>query len=478
MTDACLGAPPTTTSTISSNAGLSCPGSCGTMYKSFISNWGCCARTFAKTIGPAFESWSTRQATSCGSTMPDVCSAGLPLAFKLTLSNLACSAYSSSSIALTLNTVTKSFVSARPKTVVDYLIAEVLSETYGVSSKLVTTTGVCSGSGTLLTVNMEFVSSSEQQFVKAAFDSQYCSSCAGRRVSTRRALKLSFEKLELLPASTRVDPLASMAVTIVKGDMLAGASTVVVLISSASSSTPTTTATSCMNAGLACTVYSNTTFYVTLTVTLPYSVSQFDSAKQVSYRTAIASAAATIKGSVDISKIYAKSTRRHWLVASVSLWMRPGSSDDNVFTSKTAARPAQTEIEPESDAHGNEGRKAQEARIYSDAGVVNGASSTMTESTATEQQRRAPSSSNAVNVATKIRAANSTRAQNLAANLGSGSTLVQNLNKALTAQGLTNLTDVSLVLTFSSANPSSSVWKSLVGLMAAVLTMTLCCVHY
>ena len=428
MADACLGAPPTTTSTISSNAGLSCFGSCGTMYKSFISNWGCCARTFAKTIGPAFESWSTRQATSCGSTMPDVCSAGLPLAFKLTLSNLACSAYSSSSIALTLNTVTKSFVSARPKTVVDYLIAEVLSETYGVSSKLVTTTGVCSGSGTLLTVNMEFVSSAEQQFVKAAFDSQYCSSCAGRRVSTRRALKLSFEKLELLPASTRVDPLASMAVTIVKGDMLAGASTVVVLISSASSPTPT--ATSCMNAGLECTVYSNTTFYVTLTVTLSYSVSQFDSAKQVSYRTAIASAAATIPGNVDISKIYAKSTRRHWLVASVSLWMRPGSSDDNVFTSKTAARPAQTEIEPESDAHGNEGRKAREARIYSDAGVVNGASSTMTESTATEQQRRAPSSSNAVKVATKIRAANSTRAQNVAANLGSRSTLVQNLNKA------------------------------------------------
>ena len=269
----------------------------------------------------------------------------------------------------------------------------------------------------------------------------------------------------------------SVAVTIVKGDM-AGASTVVVLISFASSPTPTTTATSCMNAGLECTVYSNTTFHVTLTVTLSYSVRQFDSAKQVSYRTAIASAAATIKGSVDISKIYAKSTRRHWLVASVSLWMRPGSSDDNVFTSKTAARPAQTEIEPESDAHGNEGRKAREARIYSDAGVVNGASSTMTESTATEQQRRAPSSSNAVKVATKIRAANSTRAQNLAANLGSGSTLVQNLNKALTAQGLKNLTDVSLVPTFSSANPSSSVWKSLVGLMAAVLTMTLCCVHY
>ena len=324
---------------------------------------------------------------------------------------------------------------------------------------------------------MEFVSSAEQQFVKAAFDSQYCSSCAARRVSARRALKLSFEKLELLPASTRVDPLASMAVTIVKGDM-AGASTVVVLISFASSPTPTTTATSCMNAGLECTVYSNTTFYVTLTVTLSYSVSQFDSAKQVSYRTAIASAAATIPGNVDISKIYAKSTRRHWLVASVSLWMRPGSSDDHVFTSKTAARPAQTKIEPESDAHGNEGRKAQEARIYSDAGVVNGASSTMTESTATEQQRRAPSSSNAVNVATKIRAANSTHAQKLAANLGSGSTLVQNLNKALTAQGLTNLTDVSLVLTFSSANPSSSVWKSLMGLMAAILTMILCCVHY
>ena len=478
MTDACLGAPATTTSTISSNAGISCPGSCGTMYKSFISNWGCCARTFVKTIGPAFETWSTLQATSCGSTMPDVCSAGLPLAFKLTLSNLACSAYSSSSIALTLNTVTKSFVNARPKTVVDYLIAQVLSETYGVSSKLVTTTGVCSGSGTLLTVNMEFVSSAEQQFVKAAFDRQYCSSCAGRRVSTRRALKLRFEKLELLPASTRVDPLASMAVTIVKGDMLPGASTVVVLTSSASSPTLTTTATSCMNAGLECTVHSNTTFYVTLTVTLPYSVSQFDSAKQVTYRTAIASAAATIPGNVDISKIYAKSTRRHWLVASVSPWMRPGSSDDHVFTSKTAARPAQTEIEPESDAHGNEGRKAQEARIYSDAGVVNGASSTMTESTATEQQRRAPSSSNAVKVATKIRAANSTRAQNLAANLGSGSTLVQNLNKALTAKGLKNLTDVSLVLTFSCANPSSSVWKSLMGLMAAVLTMIMCRVHY
>ena len=114
---------------------------------------------------------------------------------------------------------------------------------------MVTTTGVCSGSGTLLTVNLEFVSSAEQQFVKAAFDSQYCNSCAGRRVSTRRALKLSFEKLELLPASTRVDPLASVAVTIVKGDM-AGASTVVVLISSASSPTPTKTATSCMNAGL------------------------------------------------------------------------------------------------------------------------------------------------------------------------------------------------------------------------------------
>ena len=82
-----------------------------------------------------------------------------------------------------------------------------VSEAFGVMSELVTVsgTGMANG-GTELTINMEFPTQEESDSVKAAFKKAYASS--------RRAGKISFESLELLPADAKVDPEAKMVVEV------------------------------------------------------------------------------------------------------------------------------------------------------------------------------------------------------------------------------------------------------------------------
>jgi len=167
--------------------------------------WGCCAGTLAKVQSTEFNTYVGKLYTACGETLDGACAGGKPLRFKAKVANLK---------------QTWMTAASENPALVSGLVGTDVAEAMGVVSEFVTVTGTAmANGGTELKINMEFPSQEESDSVKAAFKAAY---------GSRRAGKISFESLELLPADAKVDPEAKMSVevdaTIEDGEstMLAG----------------------------------------------------------------------------------------------------------------------------------------------------------------------------------------------------------------------------------------------------------------
>ena len=184
--------------------GNTCSPACKVTFTAFVETWGCCAPTMMTFAGKALQAWSQRQSESCGVKLRRMCNSGSALAFKVQVTNLKWLWYNAD---------------VKNKKLVSRYVAETVVQTFGVSRKLVTTTGkIMSDDGTELRVNMEFTTQTESDTLKKIFNSNYASRRAGSI--------LSFEKMDLLPASARKNPAKKMEVVLVKGSMQAGTSSI------------------------------------------------------------------------------------------------------------------------------------------------------------------------------------------------------------------------------------------------------------
>ena len=184
--------------------GNTCSPACKVTFTAFADTWGCCAPTMMTFAGAELQAWAQRQSQSCGVKLRRMCNSGSALAFNVQVTNLKWLWYNAD---------------VKNKKLVSGYVAETVVQTFGVSRKLVTTTGkIMSDDGTELRVNMEFTTQTESDTVKKIFDSNYASRRAGSI--------LSFEKMDLLPASARKNPAKKMEVVLVKGSMQAGTSSI------------------------------------------------------------------------------------------------------------------------------------------------------------------------------------------------------------------------------------------------------------
>ena len=176
------------------SADPACTDTCKLTIEGIEEEWGCCAGTMfsAKAVSTEFNTYMGKLYSACGKTLEGSCAGGKALRFKAKVANL--------------KEVWMKAASDNSALVSEYAGGDV-SEAFGVVSELVTVsgTGMANG-GTELTINMEFPTQEESDSVKAAFKKAYASS--------RRAGKISFESLELLPADAKVDPEAKMVVEV------------------------------------------------------------------------------------------------------------------------------------------------------------------------------------------------------------------------------------------------------------------------
>ena len=182
-----------------------CSATCKPVIQKMKKTWGCCAGTLAKVQSTEFNTYVGKLYTACGETLDGACAGGKPLRFKAKVANLK---------------QTWMTAASENPALVSGLVGTDVAEAMGVVSEFVTVTGTAmANGGTELKINMEFPSQEESDSVKAAFKAAY---------GSRRAGKISFESLELLPADAKVDPEAKMSVevdaTIEDGEstMLAG----------------------------------------------------------------------------------------------------------------------------------------------------------------------------------------------------------------------------------------------------------------
>ena len=172
-----------------------CSDACKPRIAAMKAAWGCCAGTLAKSVSTEFNTYLGKMYTACGETLDSACAGGKPLQFKAGVPNLK---------------QTWMDASAENPALVSDLVGTDAAEALGVNPQFITVTGgplATATGGTELKINMEFTSQDESDAVKASFNKAY-------GVSGRRASKISFGSLEMLPADAKVDPEAKMSVTV------------------------------------------------------------------------------------------------------------------------------------------------------------------------------------------------------------------------------------------------------------------------
>ena len=172
-------------------ADATCSDTCKTTIAAMQEEWGCCAGTMARAMSTQFQTYMGKLYTACGKKLKGSCAGGKPLRFKAKVANL--------------KDAWMKAASDNPALVSEYVGGDA-SEAFGIISELVTVTGTAlANGGTELKINMEFPTQEESDSVKAVFKKAY---------GSRRASKVSFDSLELLPADAKVDPEAKMSVDV------------------------------------------------------------------------------------------------------------------------------------------------------------------------------------------------------------------------------------------------------------------------
>jgi hypothetical protein len=173
------------------SADPTCSDTCKPTIAAMKLAWGCCAGTLAKAASTEFNTYLGKLYTACGETLDGACAGGKPLSFKAKVANL--------------KDAWMTAASENPA-LVSELVGTDASQAMGVVPELITVTGTAmANGGTELKINLEFPTQEESDSVKAAFKAAY---------GSRRAGKISFESLELLPADAKVDPEAKMSVEV------------------------------------------------------------------------------------------------------------------------------------------------------------------------------------------------------------------------------------------------------------------------